>query len=283
MIDLQNIHFGYKKSQPLFKGLNMQAPSGAIYGLLGSNGAGKSSLLKLISGLLSPQQGSVNVLDYSASSRDPRFLQELCYVPEDITTPTGTVAGYAKTYSAFYPRFDQAHFQFCLREFQVDGNKKFGDLSFGQKKKGILAFALATRTRLLVLDEPTNGLDIPSKSQFRKLLAASLQDEQTYFISTHQVRDLGSLIDPIIVVDSGTIVFHESVERITDKLHFELSRQGARSEDVIYEERVPGGYMILAENKGSEPSDLDLEILFNAILNQRERIRAIFSDDASNE
>lgn len=278
MIDLQNIQFGYKKSSPLFKDLNLKAPSGAIYGLLGSNGAGKSSLLKVIAGLLAPQQGAVHVHGYSASERDPRLLQELCYVPEDLMTPVGTVKSYAKLYAGFYPRFDQSHFDFCLREFQVDRDKKFGSLSFGQKKKAILSFALATRTKLLILDEPTNGLDIPSKSQFRKLLAASLEEDQTYFISTHQVRDLGSLIDPIIVVDSGKIVFHESVERITNKLHFELSRQGARDSGAFYEERVPGGYMLLSENESGESSDLDLEILFNAILNQRDRIRTIFAN-----
>ena len=283
MIDLQNIHFGYKKGKSLFSDLSLNAPTGAIYGLLGSNGAGKSSLLKVIAGLLKPQKGEAKVLGYSTFNRDPRFLQELCYVPEDLMTPVGTVKGYAKLYSGFYPRFDQSHFDFCLREFQVDRDEKFGSLSFGQKKKAILSFALATRTNLLIMDEPTNGLDIPSKSQFRKLLAASLGDDQSYFISTHQVRDLGSLIDPIIVVDSGSIVFNESVENITNKLHFELNRQGARNESAIYEERVPGGYMVLSEKEeDQEPSDLDLEILFNAILHKRDRIRTIFSDHASN-
>jgi ABC-2 type transport system ATP-binding protein len=278
MIALKNIHFGYKKGKPLFSDLSLEAPTGAIYGLLGSNGAGKSSLLKVIAGLLKPQQGSAEVLGMTAFSRDPRFLQELCYVPEDLMTPTGTVKAFAKLYAPFYPRFDHSHFEFCLREFHVDSDQKFASLSFGQKKKGLLAFALATRTRLLILDEPTNGLDIPSKSQFRKLLAASLEEDQTYFISTHQVRDLGSLIDPIIVVDSGKIVFHESVERITDNLHFELSRQGARDGNAFYEERVPGGYMLLSEKKDREPSELDLEILFNAILNKRDHIRAIFAN-----
>lgn len=277
MIDLRDISFGYKKGKLLFHELNLQAPQGAIYGLLGSNGAGKSTLLKIITGLLRPHAGNAHVLGYIPAERNPLMLQSLCYIPEQLTAPTGTIKRYVKLHQGFYPNFDKTHFDFCLREFHVDKDADFGALSFGQKKKALLAFALATRAQVLILDEPTNGLDIPSKSQFRKLLAASLQDDQTYFISTHQVRDLGSLIDPIIVVDQGKIVFHESAERISQKLHFELSRQGLRDGSGVYEERVPGGYMVVSESTAGEPSEMDLEVLFNAILSQPERIRQIFA------
>ena len=95
-----------------------------------------------------------------------------------------------------------------------------GELSMGQKKKAFMCFALATNTSLLVMDEPSNGLDIPSKSQFRKVIASGMTDEKSVIISTHQVRDIDSLLDHVVIIDGTLVLLNASVKTICDKVYF---------------------------------------------------------------
>lgn len=281
MIHLHQLHFGYgRKKKPLFEGLDLELSAGNIYGLLGRNGAGKTSLLKIMSGLLFPKSGTCTIMEHTPAHRTPRFLQELFFVPEEFFLPALSANTYAKRYASFYPRFDAERFQHYLHEFQLDPNTKMTGMSYGQKKKVLLSFALATNCRLLIFDEPTNGLDIPSKSQFRKLIAGSIDEDQTYLISTHQVRDLGNLLDPIIILDRGTILFQESLEHIGKRLTFEPVLQAREPEGVLHAERVPGGYMTVSENRHGIESEVDLEVLFNAIILHPEQIKGLFATEA---
>ncbi len=124
---------------------------------------------------------------------------------------------------------------------------------------------MATRCRLLVLDEPTNGLDIPSKALFRKILAGSLDEDQLVVISTHQVKDVENLIDKIIILDNGEVIFHQTIQEISQKVAF-ISGTSEEREAVIYSEAVPGGYRLMVPN-GYEETEVDIELLFNAITN----------------
>ena len=283
MIRIHDLTFGYRKKQKLFDRLSLQAPAGNIYGLLGKNGAGKTTFLKLISGLLHPREGSCEVMGYVPGKRIPDFLREVYFAQEDLYVPPISVRRYVQLNAPFYPKYDQQQFESYMKEFQLDIDQKFSGMSFGMKKKTLLSFGLATNCALLILDEPTNGLDIPSKSLFRKLLASAISPERTFIISTHQVRDLGNLIDPIIILDNGKIIFHQSVEAVYDRLLFQMQPFGEEPNGVLYAERVPGGYVTVTDNYIGEASEIDLEVLFNAVISQTEKINQLFQKEVGHE
>lgn len=266
MITLDNIHFQYGR-QPLFRDLSLTIPGGNIYGLLGMNGAGKTTLLKLISGQLFRESGKADVLGFDPQTRDPRMLADIFYLPEEFYLPNISAAEYLKLNIPFYPKFDEAAFSRYADSFDLDLWKRISDYSFGQKKKFLLSFGLASNTSLLILDEPTNGLDIPSKSQFRRTVAAAMTDERAFIISTHQVRDMEHLIDPIIVLHAGHIIFNNSLAEVSKVISMHLEQNEVSGPDVIYTEKVPGGYSIVRKHSGNtEEAAIDLEILFNAIV-----------------
>lgn len=278
MININNLSFHYTKKNPLFEDLSLNIPEGNIYGLLGKNGAGKTTLLKLISGLIFPKTGVIDVFGYQPMNRRPDFLADICIIPEELFVPKHVNgATYIKRYSVFYPKFDQTQFEGYLKTFDIPMDKKLTELSYGQKKKFLLCFGIACNTRLLILDEPTNGLDIPSKSQFRSLLAGAMTDDRTVIISTHQVRDMANLIDPIIILEDGEIVFQQSLEAVTRHLYFETVSNLDLPENAIYSERIPGGHYVVTENVNGYDSEVDLEVLFNAVTTNRSMMNALFS------
>ena len=277
MIDIKDMTFGYENSEKIFENINLTIPVGGIYGLLGKNGAGKSTLLKILAGLIFPVAGTCHVIDHKPGEREPSFLEDIYYLPEELFLPALTMEVYIKFYAEFYPRFDHSRLQAFLTEFDLPQNKLLINFSHGQKKKFLIAFGLATNCRVFILDEPTNGLDIPSKAQFRKLLISSITDEKLFIISTHQVHDVENLIDEIIVLDEGEIIFHESVLRITQKLSFTQQLSEPDNKTAIYSENQLGSYNIISENQENQDTQINLEILFNAILAHQKRIQAIFT------
>jgi ABC-2 type transport system ATP-binding protein len=192
------------------------------------------------------------------------LLNDIFIVPEEFYFPPISIDNYLKAYAPFYPKFDNKLLDSTLKEFELQAAKNLQRLSHGQKKKFLIAFALATRCKLLVLDEPTNGLDIPSKSLFRKILAGSLDENQLVIISTHQVKDVENLIDQIIILDNGKVIFQQSLANISNKYSF-LSGTSNDIQSAIYSEAVPGGYRMIMPNSYSE-TDVDIEILFNAVI-----------------
>ncbi len=272
MINLTDIQFAYNKKKPLFKGLSLNLDQGKIYGLLGRNGAGKTTLLRLINGLIFPQSGDIKIMDFDAMERDPNMLSEIVFIQEEPLIPNMSILSYLYTYAPFYPRFDYDKFLSLITELGLEGNLKIDKLSFGQKKKVMLCFAMASNAKVLILDEPTNGLDIPSKSQFRKLITEAMLDDRIVIISTHQVRDMVNLIDPILMLEDGKIIFDYSLEQISKALHFEIHYSMQPPQNVLYSERVSGGYMSVKENTDGVDSEIDLEVLFNAILSNKQQI-----------
>ena len=276
MITISNLDFSYSKTS-VFRGLTMRLEAGKIYGLLGQNGVGKTTLLKIMAGLLNAKHGSCEVLGRIPFKREPDFLADVYFVPEDFVGPDIVVNQYAKRRGEFYPNYDESKFSHLLSEFEVDGTKKFTKLSFGQQKKAILAFALSTNTKLLLMDEPSNGLDIPSKTQFRKAMSQSANDENCIVISTHQVRDLENLIDPIVILDNNGVILNESIERISEKLRFRLSTK--EEVQAIYNEPTLGGYVVVEENLEGAESKVNIESLFNATLLNKAHIMNLFNNN----
>ncbi len=288
MVDLQGITFGYGRGERLFDGLGLTLTPGNVYGLLGRNGAGKTTLLRLMAGLLFPKAGSARVAGEEAGRRTPSFLRELYFVPEEFFTPALSPRALVRLYGVFYPRFDHAGMERYLSDLEVDPERSMTAMSYGQKKKVLLAFAVASRCRLLILDEPTNGLDIPAKSQFRRLLAGAAAGDRVIVVSTHQVRDLEHLIDPIVILEQGAIVFQHSVEEISAALAVhDAAAAGAPSDGLfaIYVEPgtglggTPAGRALVPATGRSPLSEaaVDLELLFNSVVADHRRVEAAFA------
>jgi len=265
MVRIRNLHFGYSRRALQLENLNLDLQRGRIYGLLGKNGAGKSTLLKNIVGLAFPQSGTCELDGHAAARRRPDTLQELFFLPEDVQVPPVTATQLAASTGGFYPRFDAGAFHEYLRELDVPSMAQLTALSYGQQKKVLIAFALATNTSLLVLDEPTNGLDIPSKAQFRKLVARALGEERCVIISTHQVRDLDSLIDTVLVLHERRVVLHETIDQLAEQLSFGTAPVGAAAVDALYAEVAARGQQVIRPNHAGAYSKVDLELLFNAL------------------
>lgn len=276
MIHINNFAFGYSKRKLLYNDLTLSIEKGKIYGLLGKNGAGKSTFLKNISGLLFPTKGSISVFGAEPRKRKPSFLQNIYLIPEEVYVPAIPVSRYVKIFAPFYPAFNKEQFQNYLRVLDVDANANLKALSFGQQKKFIIAFALACNTGLLLLDEPTNGLDIPSKAQFRRLIAGIMNEERIILISTHQTRDLENLIDSVLIIDDGNLLLNTTIDKISEKLDFKTVKELPENKTVLFSEPALGGFVVVQENVDNEYNQINLEHLFNAVIQKPEAIRKIF-------
>jgi ABC-2 type transport system ATP-binding protein len=276
MLSINQLSFGYGKRKRLFENLNLNLTEGNVYGLLGPNGAGKSSLLRLMAGLLQPTAGGCNADERPTFERVPSFLQDMFFLPEEFVTPSFKISELVSSVAPFYPKFSENQFLNYLSEFQIGYQERLKDLSYGQKKKVLIGFGLATNTRLLLMDEPTNGLDIPSKSQFRKIIASVASSDRIIVISTHQVRDLDSLIDPIIILHQNKVALNASTEEIAEKLAFKTVQTVENHEAVLYSEHSLRGFATVAENTKNEATKPDLELLFNAVMAHPDRIKNIF-------
>ncbi len=278
MIQINDVTFGYSKYYKLFNQLNLELEPGNIYGLLGKNGTGKTTLIKLMTGLLMPHEGHCKVFNVDAGKRFPSVMANYFIVPEEFMLPSIKMDDYIRINSPFYPKFSATEYSMYLKDFELEGNKNLNTLSYGQKKKFLLAFGLATNVKLLFLDEPTNGLDIPSKSQFRKTVARSLNDEKSIIISTHQARDLESLIDSVIILESGKIIINSPCSLVTQKLAFGKVKSLDETNDFIYSEDALGGYKIVTKSNGKDESELDLELFFNAVISHVDDVTMLFNN-----
>ena len=277
MIQLDNVQFGYVKTRPLFNGVTLHLEQGHLYGLLGRNGAGKSTLLKIMTGVLFPQSGEVLLDGQPSYKRTTKQLQDVYFLQEEIYVPHLKISQFEKAFALFYPNFSHDQFIEYLREFEMDNMPGFIDkFSHGQKKKVMIAFALATNVPLLIMDEPTNGLDIPSKSIFRKIMASYADEQKTVLISTHQVRDLHSLIDAVSIIDNGRMILNASTYEITDKLLFDVDDQKSQDSKVFYTEETPRGIYQVKENLNHVDSAIDLELLFNAAIQNKKEFTEMF-------
>jgi ABC-2 type transport system ATP-binding protein len=265
MISINNLSFGYSKNKALYSKISTTLHAGSIYGLLGKNGAGKSTLIKMICGTLFPGSGTISVNGFSPRKREPTYLQTIYLIPEEVYVPPISIEKYVRLYSVFYPRFDRDQLFQYLNILEVPLEGKLTTFSFGQQKKFVIAFALACNTSLLVLDEPTNGLDIPSKVKFRRLIASAMNETRLLIISTHQIRDLDNLIDHVIIVDDGKLLINEPLEEVSKQLSFKTVNDIPDYMSVYYSEETFRGISIVVRNQLGERTKVNLEHLFNAV------------------
>ena len=278
MIRINNITFSYRrKADDVLTNLSLSIEPGAIYGLLGLNGEGKSTLLHLMAGVLTPNAGNITIDDVDVRLRRPSTLSKLFMVPEEFSLPEISLENYVRINAPLYPNFNRDDMERYLKEFGLNSNINLKGLSMGQKKKVFISFALAANTPVMLMDEPTNGLDIPGKSQFRRLVASQMTDDRTILISTHQVRDIDRCIDHVVIVDKSRVLLDASVASITAKLRFVENGTAADAGEALFSQPSVMGYSLVLPNTGDEETELNLETLFNATLADRDRITGIFN------
>jgi ABC-2 type transport system ATP-binding protein len=267
MINVTNITYKYgRNKKAVLENFSLKLEENNIYGLLGKNGAGKSTLLYLLSGLLRPCSGSVEIDGMAALRRDARLLAELFLVPEEFELPSVSLDEYVRLNQSFYPRFSREVLNRCLSDFELPDFRNISELSMGQKKKVFMSFALAAGTRYLLMDEPTNGLDIPSKSQFRKVVAQNMQDDRTLLIATHQVHDVEQLLDHVLLLGTDGLLLNSSVADICERYAFEYRSTQQMDDSVIYAEpSLQGNAVVVRRQPGDAETPLNLELLFNAV------------------
>ena len=274
MIKIDNLGFSYAEDIVL-KDITMTLAEGHIYGLLGENGVGKTTLLTLLSGLKKPRAGKIEIDGRTPFDRQPSLFTDIYYLSDEVAESNMKAVDYAQNYGKFWESFDIGKFMEIMNIFESDPQQKMNQMSFGQLKKAHIAFALACNTKYLFMDEPTNGLDIPSKAQFRKALLKYTREDSTVLISTHQVRDLENVIDPIIILDKQQVLLNASIQEISEKLFFDYSSEANPA--ALYREVTLGGCIQVLPNVTKEESKVNIEALFNTVHQHKEMIQHIFT------
>ena len=277
MFTINQLSFGYnKRTGNLFEDFSLELKAGNVYGLLGKNGAGKSTLIYLMTGLLTPQAGEVLFDGENVRQRLPKTMSDIFLVPEEFDLPHLTLEKYVAINATFYPRFSMEDMDRYLDIFEMSGmmDVKLHALSMGQKKKVFMAFAFATNTRVLIMDEPTNGLDIPSKSQFRKLVTTGMSDDKLMLISTHQVRDISDILDHVVIIDQNRVLLNTGMADVTSRIAFRPLREG---DQPIFVLQSPFGPLGAVRAQDGEETKVDLEMLFNATLQNPAAINQLFT------
>ena len=274
MIRIENLAFSYGQA-PVIKNITMTLEEGRIYGLLGENGVGKTTLLTLLAGLKKPQAGTIVSDGMVPYDRKPDFLAAQYYLPDEVAPVAMTAEQYAKSVGCFWPRFDFNKFRELMQLFETDASKRMDKMSAGQLKKTYISFPLACNVRHLLMDEPTNGLDIPSKTQFRSAITRYTAEDSVIVISTHQVRDLENIIDPIVILDRQDVLLSASIAEITEKLYFDYGT--TLNPDSLYTEQLPGGFIQVYANPDGAESKVNIEALFNTVHRHKDLVKAMFT------
>ena len=278
MIKIENISYGYKSKFPIFNEISLEIGSG-IYGLLGENGVGKTTLMHLICGLLFPKSGKCSIDGKNTAERQPELLRRYFFLPEEMQMPTESITQFATNHSVFYPYFNREEFEQNLEELRIDKHLRLSSVSFGQQKKAMLAYAFALHAPYIILDEPTNGLDITARQALKRIISRSMDNESTLLISTHQAHDFENLLDHLIILGEGEIQLNRSLDEISNRLLF--VRTSALPEDSLYHEQDLSGYFSIVPNEEEEENTPDIELLYKAVLQQPEKIKKMFGQATS--
>lgn len=278
MIRINNITFSYRrKADDVLTNFSLSIEPGAIYGLLGLNGEGKSTLLHLMAGVLTPNAGNITIDDVDVRLRRPSTLSKLFIVPEEFSLPEISLENYVRINAPLYPSFNRNDMERYLKEFGLNTNINLKGLSMGQKKKVFISFALAANTPVMLMDEPTNGLDIPGKSTFRKVISMAASDDRTIIISTHQVRDIDKLLDHIIVMFNHKLLLNEPISEISRRLAFVESNDAELVEKALYCQSSVAGKSLVLPNDNDDDSEVNIETLFNLAIEKPEVITQLFN------
>jgi ABC-2 type transport system ATP-binding protein len=196
-------------------GLNLEVPEGSVYALIGANGAGKTTAIKILMNILRPTSGCAGALGVDSRELSPREFQQIGYVSENQEMPEWMTVGYFMAYlKPFYPTWDDARAEELLRQFELPRDRKLKHLSRGMKMKAALASSLAYRPKLIVLDEPFSGLDPLVRDEFIEGLLESAS-EATIFISSHDLSEIESFASHVGYLEGGRLRFSEEMTALS--------------------------------------------------------------------
>lgn len=267
MISLENVSFSYGQKEPVIRDLTVEVGNGRIYGLFGKNGSGKTTLLKLMSGLLFARRGSIRADGRDVSKRQVETLRNIFFMQAEFRFGRTSLEKFINLHKPLYPAFSMDILEDCLTESGMSMNtEKLDTLSTGEKKKVMFSIALASGSEYLLLDEPMNGMDIPSRGIFRKLLLKHLGEDRTAVISTHIASDMENILSDIMILSDEGKMFSRTLEEISEKYCFGYAVSG---EGALYAEPCAGGYRVISERKGGSPTEIMTELLFNAVTKGR--------------
>jgi len=237
--------------------VDLRVPPGRIVGLIGRNGAGKTTLLKAILGLTSCD-GSVRVLDLEPSRDRNALMSQVCFIADTAVLPRWLRVRHAIDYVAgVHPRFDRARAEQVLATTSIRRDSRIGELSKGMITQLHLALILAIDARLLVLDEPTLGLDLIYRRQFYDTLLNDYFDQQrTILLTTHQVEEVENLLTDVMFIDRGRIVLDAAVEDLGarfQQLDVAAGRiEAARALEPFHVRELFGRTIMLFENRSAQ-------------------------------
>ncbi|HZM03379.1 MAG TPA: ABC transporter ATP-binding protein [Candidatus Saccharimonadales bacterium] len=236
--------------------LDLTVPRGAIYGLIGPNGAGKTTALDLIFGLGENDAGEIRVMGFDHREDEVRVKQRAAYVSQDLNFQVwGKVGKAIRFVRGFYPEWDDAYCAELMKVFQFSDSDKIATLSFGAKTKLSLLLALARRPEVLILDEPTTGLDAISKQQvFAELLKAVENGERTVLISSHGLSDIERFADHVGMIKNGKLLLEGRTDEVVDRYRMAefFTRDGAAAHKLEHD-----GLIILKRNENRWQALLD--------------------------
>ncbi len=287
VIETRQLCFERKKSFQVVN-LDLHVPRGAVYGFLGPNGSGKSTTIKLLLGQLKAKSGTISIFGEPMPSAHASILQRVGYVPErPHVYPSLTVGESIALHRSFYPTWDQAWADELVQQFDLDLDRKLGVMSKGENGKVLMLLAIAQKPELLILDEPTDGLDPVVR---RDILAALVdyvtERDATVFVSSHLVHELERICDWVGLMDQGRLLtelpmqeFKNGMKRLRiagppvalERAPFTLlsrERNGGSVENWVVRGWAPGMHEYIESVGGSvrEVIDLDLEEGFVELL-----------------
>ena len=266
MITFNNLCYRYPKGPKALSDITA-AISPGIHLLLGENGTGKTTLLHIIAGLLYPTAGSVEVDGMSPRLRQPALLKQIFFLGDDMTLPGGTALAFAHTAAKAYAGFDAGLLADYLARFGLTGRERLDRLSLGNRRKSLIAVALALRTQVLLLDEPANGLDIGSKETLGRMLAEAAGDDRTIIVSTHVTHDFHNIFDGVIALRRNRLQLAATLTDILSAVAFTAGM--IPPVEAIFTHQSAGLFRSITAAGADTETDIDYNLLYMALQSDR--------------
>ncbi|MBD5255200.1 MAG: ABC transporter ATP-binding protein [Barnesiella sp.] len=265
MITLNHLSYRYPSGMWALTDINAEIGPG-LHLLVGENGSGKTTLLHIMAGLRTAVPADACMINnMPTAQRNPRLLEELFILTDEMMFPYRTINEMTRRHAIFYPSFSPQLLGDTLHRFGMTGNEPIDFFSLGNRKKAQLAYVIALRPKVLLLDEPLNGLDITARSEFIKILAENISEDQTVIISSHTVLDFRNLIDGLIVISGGQLILSMPTWKIAERIAFVNTSNPPT--DAIFLQQSFGQFSSIIPNPGGElTTDIDLILFYNAIV-----------------
>lgn len=262
MIQLNDLSFGYRRNSLALRDITTEIGPG-MHLLLGANGSGKTTLLKIIAGMRLAAPSMCLIDGISAASRNPDILNRTFLLTDSMTFPYRTINEMVHYHAPFFPDFDREMLHENLDTFRMTGDEPMTRFSLGNRKKAQLAYVLALRPKVLMFDEPANGLDISSRDEFISMLARSTRQDQTVIVSSHTVFDFQNIVDSVMVLSDGHLILSMPIWQITRRLAFVSDSMPI--EGALFMKQALGRFNAIVANDADLETDIDFTLFYSSL------------------